>query len=363
MASTPTVSSIVNDAISPLIYTTGTGSPTLTVGAVVGVFINRVSHFFPFGLSSIGGDAPDETTLFQIGSVTKVFTTSLLGALPFQNGTEPTSFYNSSIAKQVPTAYKLQKWEQEITFEELATFTAGINPSAPKEPCTQAQFVTFIDGRVKPPSRPAAYEYSDSSIGFLGQILISMTGSSDYGSATAADAWYAANLFDPLSMSSSGHTSPQGAQVAKFYAVDTDGNYQQVDQAPWVPWGTAGRTLSNVNDMLNFVMANLQVTTIAGKSVPTSLTQGMAQALLPWPRKGEQGFAWAIYDLQGHTINVKNGGLPGCAAVVELCSALNYGVVALANCGSIPAGATHNAMTGALEKATKCIMEHLMPLA
>ncbi|MEM7155785.1 MAG: serine hydrolase [Myxococcota bacterium] len=358
--SSTSVESIVDDAISPLIYS-DTPSATLTVGAAVGVYIGGTPYFFPFGVSSIGGSAPTESTLFQIGSVTKVFTTSLLGASPYQQGIDAKTFYESNIEDAVPSAYSLQSWQQKITYEQLATFTAGINPSTPAQDSDQTQFIQFIDDRPDPGSLPAANDYSDSSIGLLGQILISAAGISDYSSSTAADSWYDTNLFSPLSMSSSGHTPPPNADVATFYKFES-GSYDAVPQSPWTPWGTAGRTLSNVSDMLNFIMANLGVTTINGQSVPSALTKGMAQAQAQWTTTSGgagQGFAWTSYQAGGQTMLQKNGGLPGCAAVVELCPALGFGVVALSNCGS----GSPDQMTGALQPAVGNIMKQLVSLA
>jgi len=358
-----TLTEIVNKHISPLIHKVGTApSAEQTIGAAVGVYLNGQCYFFPFGVSTIGGAAPEETTLFQLGSVTKVFTTSLLGAYPYSLGLDPNDFYGAEIGDYVPAAYKLQDWQKSISFEQLATFTAGINPSSPKGQ-TEKEFIEFIDSRPEPNALPAPDEYSNSSIGLLGQILLSMSGYSDFADGGASDAWYWANLFSPLSMTSSGHTPPLGSELATFYAYES-GNYKVVPQCPWVPWGTAGRSLSNVKDMLNFIQANLGVSSINNRSVPDALLKGMVEAQSPWANLGsnKQGFAWVRTENGGETMLVKNGGLPGTAAFIELCPDLKFGMIALANSGSDDGG-TSDKMTGVLGKKVRSIMKELIPLA
>ena len=361
------ISDIVNTKISPLIYNGGQPSDIQTIGAMVGVYINGKSNYFPFGVVRDGGNAPDENTVFQIGSVTKIFTTALLGALPYKNRMNPAQFYDSSISSKIPSAYSLQDWQHKITFEQLATFTAGIVPSAPAQNTTQKEFVNFIDSRPDPGSLPATNVYSDSSIGLLGQILISMAGYSSYGSPKASDSWYSDELFTPLSMLSSGHIAPAGASVAGFYTYDElNSSYVQVKQCPWVPWGTAGRVMSNMRDMMNFTIANLGINTVNGQNVPSYLIDGMQQAISPQAilrGSAKQGFAWVVDNLGGKSMAFKNGGLPGASAFIILCPELKYGAVVMANTSGFVRGKEGNQVTHALSRALTKIMIELIPHA
>lgn len=204
-------------------------------------------------------------------------------------------------------------------------------------------------------------------MGRLAQILISMAGYEHFENSGDAEAWYWANLFSPLSMSQSGHTPPVGAQCAGFYTSGPS-NYKLVQQSPWVPWGTAGRCLSNIKDILNFIQANLGVTTIDNRVVPDAILQGMLQAQLAWApvgaasNKSEQAFALVRNVVGAETMLDKGGGLPGTAAFIQLCPELNFGIVALANSG-LPTRTSGDKMTGALGAQVNEIMKELIPIA
>ena len=156
------------------------------VGVAVGVTIAGRRHFFAYGLADVTSRrrvSPD--TIFQIGSVTKVFTTAILG----QNAVVGINDLAEPLNNFAPVLGSLPPANQLITLEELANFTAGLPDEPP--PCQPSQspgcigsgrptiedytagdFATYItQNYVAPSPLPAPFFYSDISIGLLGLLL------------------------------------------------------------------------------------------------------------------------------------------------------------------------------------------------
>jgi CubicO group peptidase (beta-lactamase class C family) len=173
------------------------------IGVEVGITLgSKPPHFFSYGLARYGTSPRDrerftEDTLFQIGSVTKIFTTNLLGQLAAQQSSV-LSKQLSQFASQLGT---LPTNAGAMTLNELGDFTSGITVSTPPQ-CTspsqqgtgcicvldlQTNSCTLNDRptvdqydaqdlvdyyrnlQVSPP--PGPYFYSDVSTGIIGLLL------------------------------------------------------------------------------------------------------------------------------------------------------------------------------------------------
>lgn len=168
------------------------------VGVGVGILLpGQPPRFFSYGLGNAATGQPFGPDLaFQIGSVTKVFTTNLLGQEIYR-GTRHLDDALSAFPMELGSFKPLTR---EVTLKQLADFTGGFpslapicNDSPPKVPgClktdrptpevyTARDFLTFFQNTVPknyqntktPPvtSLPAPYFYSDFSVGLLGLIL------------------------------------------------------------------------------------------------------------------------------------------------------------------------------------------------
>src|SRR5947209_8092951 len=86
---------------------------------VVGVLTKEGRHVFGYGSLSLDGDRPpDGGTIFEIGSITKVFTAILLALL----GQDGLVRLDDPVQKYLPEGVQLAKQgEQEITLRHLAT--------------------------------------------------------------------------------------------------------------------------------------------------------------------------------------------------------------------------------------------------
>jgi serine-type D-Ala-D-Ala carboxypeptidase/endopeptidase len=94
------------------------------LGVVVGVRQADRTSILGFGRTSSTGQRPDSTTLFEIGSVTKVFTTTALACL-VNEGAIALEDPVCSLLPEVP------KFPKEITVLNLATHTSGL-PRLPR---------------------------------------------------------------------------------------------------------------------------------------------------------------------------------------------------------------------------------------
>jgi CubicO group peptidase (beta-lactamase class C family) len=350
------IRAIVNKYFAPLIDTTGNPSADKAPGGIAAVYLGEERFFFPYGKIDEAGRAPTRDTVFGLGSITKVFTTSILG--------QSSALFDLPVSDYAPAPFQLSSSEQQVTFSQLATFTGGINPSYPPKADArdQAGFVRFINA-CAPESLPSPDQYSNTSIGFLGQVLISATYPTGYDKADVTQKWYASNLFAPLSMN---YTTTAPARKDSAHplsrAFQYDASTQTYNTTPyegWCPWGTAGRTFSTAHDMLNFVMANVGVTEIEGQTVPTKILDGMVQALIPrfeMPSgNGSQAFAWVVQPQDRKTkssTRFKNGGLTGVSSVVLVNPERKFGLVLLTNMMDV-------SPTAAGQK----IMAALMPLS
>jgi CubicO group peptidase (beta-lactamase class C family) len=331
------IRTIVDRHAGSLVNSGGAPSASQAPGGMVGVYFGGESFFVPYGKINAAGDPPTENTLFGLGSVTKTFTTAILG--------QQTELFVKSIKGFAPEGITIH-WPRQPTFEQLATFTGGIQPGSPVGVETQAEFVKFINNIGAPYyGLPAPNVYSDASIGLLGQTLMNMEGYTSFDAASTFE-WFSDKLLSPLGMDSTLAPRVESPLLATPYAFNADtGEYQEVEYRGWCPWGTAGRMFSTAADMIRFITAAVGVDTIGGMPVPRKVLDGIAQSLQPWatiadppPCSGleasRQAFAWVVWTpepIRGTVIRSKAGGVRGVSSYLAVNPALGYGVIVLLN--------------------------------
>jgi len=166
--------STVDQAISAYIQTYG------NVGVSAGIFYNGESYYYNYGERKKGSEKlPDQHTLYDIGSVTKTFTTTLL-ALAVDQGKVT---LETPIIKFLPDSVAENTDLKEITFKDLANHTSGL----PMEPGNLAYTITDVDQpfgnygikdmfsflkHFKQTRQPGAkFGYSNFGSGLLGVLL------------------------------------------------------------------------------------------------------------------------------------------------------------------------------------------------
>lgn len=148
-------------------------------GLVVGVVEPGGQRVFPLGVASRAEDTPvDETTRFEIASVTKVFTGLLLADLAVRDRVG----IDDSLATLLPDTLSLPRHQGEaIRLRHLATHTSGLprlpdnfHPDDPDDPYRdygERELYAYLDAAAisRPPG--ADYLYSNLGVGLLGHAL------------------------------------------------------------------------------------------------------------------------------------------------------------------------------------------------
>lgn len=149
------------------------------VGLVVGVIHHGRPHVFGYGrISAADPTVPGGDTIFEIGSITKAFTGTLLSLEGLA--------LEDPIRKHLPADHRLPA--KEITLLHLATHRSGLprlpvnlEPKDATNPYADYGVEELYDGLGKTEllrDPGAAYEYSNLGMGLLGHILERKSGKS-----------------------------------------------------------------------------------------------------------------------------------------------------------------------------------------
>ena len=292
-----------------------------SVGIVVGVIEPKGRRIIVYGSLDQGDPRMlNGDTVFEIGSVTKVFTSLLLSDM-VQRGevslTDPVSRY-------LPAGVKTpQRNGRQITLLDLSTHTSGLprmptnfNPDKPYADYTVAQLYEFLASYQLPRDIGAQYEYSNVGVGLLANALAFRAGM-DY------DALVRARVTGPLGMKDTGIALSAGMKAR--LAGGHDDKLKPTPSWNFPTLAGAGAIRSTANDMLTFLAANLGYTT-------TPLVPAMAAMLVVRHPSGsaalDLALGWGLFTdgMVGH-----NGGTDGYRSFVAFYPKTRIGVVVLSN--------------------------------
>ncbi len=295
------------------------------VGIVVGLVSPLGTRYYAYGRTRAGGDdVPDENTIFEIGSITKVFTSILLADMVEQGELA----LEDPIERFLPGSIDAPKRNgASITLEQLATHTSGLprmptnfapaDAANPYADYSVDQLYAFLDGYRLPRDIGVSYEYSNYGAGLLGHILALHAGVSyeelvrrrilDQLGMTATGITLTPDLTDRLA---AGHV---GTAVVPHWDIPT--------------LAGAGALRSNAHDMLIFLRANLGLT-------ESALLSAMRTTHHPRHTAGSPnmhvGLGWHIRSGSQEVV-WHNGGTGGYRSFVGFATATETGVVVLTN--------------------------------
>ncbi len=155
------------------------------VGAVVGVLDDNKSKINSYGTNNFNSnERPNQTTLFEIGSISKVFTGILLAYLSIDQQVN----LNDSLSKFLPELEHVSTGS--ITLLELSTHTSGLprlptnllpsNIADPYSNYTEDLLIEFLK-TYQLDAHPVPFSwnnYSNVGVGLLGYVLTLATGKS-----------------------------------------------------------------------------------------------------------------------------------------------------------------------------------------
>ena len=248
MAATPTLlPPRVDKAIHERI---GAGQyPAMMVAVVDG----EHSHVYAFGKLA-DNKVPDADTVFEIGSVTKTFTATVL-ARQVKDGELK---LDTPVAELLPEFSLPSRNGKKITLENLATQHSGL-PRLPgnldltniKDPYASydgAKLKSFLASYKLTRDPGSAYGYSNLGVGLLGYALAQHAGMS-------YDALLQKRIFGPLGMSSS--ATVLNTAMRTHLATGQDGAGKEVSNWNFQALAGAGAIKSTVGDMLLYLRANM----------------------------------------------------------------------------------------------------------
>jgi len=298
-----------------------------SVGIVVGVIEPKGRRVIAYGALDKDDKRPlNGDTVFEIGSVTKVFTSLALADM-VQRGEVALA---DPITRYLPADVKVPQYGgHAITLQDLSTQTSGLprlpakfspkDPANPYADYSAENLYQFLSTYELTRDIGSHYEYSNLGVGLLGHVLARRAGT-DY------EALVSSRICQPLEM-----TSTRIALTPEMKARLAVGHNDKLTPVPnWDFQALAGcgALRSSVNDVLAFLAANLGYT----KSPLAPAMASMLKIRRPTGTPGlDIALGWHIFTGKGNEIVWHNGGTYGYRSFVGYEPKARVGVVVLSN--------------------------------
>jgi len=293
-------------------------------GIVVGMIAADPQERWVVGygrLSATDERVPDGDTVYEIGSITKVFTGTLL-AQAVLNGKVK---LDDPIAMYLPEGVTAPEYEgKSITLLDLATHTSGL-PGSLYHITTFEKMYAFLSGYRLTREPGSSYEYANYGMGLLGNILFQEAGQVDY------EAILLERICRPLGMDS---TRVQlTAEMRSRLAPPHTASLAQTHLWDNTAQAGAGMIRSTANDLLTFLAANMGLTETelqpALQLANTPQRPSVGKGKIGWSWQGSIGLGWQVAantGLHGHS-----GATNGSNSFLGWDPERKFGVVVLTN--------------------------------
>jgi serine-type D-Ala-D-Ala carboxypeptidase/endopeptidase len=279
----------ITDQIKRLINALVDKNKTNAAIAIGFIDLNGTQFYGHGKISNTNTTTVDQNTIFAIGSITKVFTTTLLADMVNQGLIK----LNDPIERYLPSNIKLPQYRgHKITIEDLATHTSGL-PNFPSNYCpsfdptatafqhsiqyrtnlmnctknyTFDNFYQALSNTTLSREQGSKFEYSNFGIGLLGHILTLKSNMSSY------DELLSTRILDVLDMNSTS-IGLSDAQKSRLAIGHFNGGQELPTWNASNPMAPGPGLHSSVSDMLKFLSANMGL-------VKTKLGDAMQEAHL-----------------------------------------------------------------------------------
>lgn len=287
---------------------------------VFGVVDGDRSEVVAFGTLD-DGKAPDGDTVYEIGSITKTMTATLLAQAVLAGRVT----LDTPLAQLLPDFKIPSRGAKEITLGELAThhsalprLPSNLLPKDGADPYADydaAKLKEFLAGYELPRDPGAVYEYSNLGFGLLGYALAQ-------SEHTNYDALIDDRMLKPLGMTMSGTALSDAMRAHLAAGHDSLGN--GVKNWDFDTMAGAGAIRSTANDLLRYMKTNMAI-----DQSPLAAAMKLAQAPLSDAHKANRiGLAWMTSrtGILWHT-----GGTGGYRSFLGFTADRRHGVVILTN--------------------------------
>lgn len=296
-----------------------------TPGFIIGIVDNDEVHFYPFGgIARKSSEKLLKSDIFEIGSVTKVLTSSLISILEDEGQLS----YQDKVNQYLPNEFKNPRLEY-LTIQDLILHHSGL----PKRPL-------FFGKKEKDIKNPYAhysksdllefyrdfipddkkFEYSHTNYALLEWVINEVTGKSLQDAMNE-------KLFSPLNMSNSFVDFPE--QKENYLTPGYD--RAQKICLPWTfsSFKSSEGAKSTIEDLVSFLKANLGLTNtgleeVFNKNFETKTASGFNDQLMIT-------MGWQNINMNQFNIITHTGKTSGHNAFIAMVRETKTGVVILSN--------------------------------
>lgn len=296
---------------------------------IIGIIDSNGRRIFSEGIISEDDPRlPDENTMYEIGSITKVFTTLVLADMSLKQQLS----LQDPISKFLPKSVKTPNTKgKEISLLDLAIHTStfprfpyNVDPKnlddAYGDYTTQRLF-EYVSAYQPDMEIGSQWRYSNTAYGLLGYILTTASKAKSYEELVKEQ------ICKPLGMNSTviSLTPP----LLKNTATGHSEYGKAVPPLNLSSIEAGGAFRSNMNDMLTFAAANLSL-------IPSNLAPAMQLTHAKHIKKESNGpdyatMGWTLWEKDGRNLIFKDGGTPGFRTFIGIDTKNKFGVVVLSN--------------------------------
>jgi len=277
----------------------------------IGMVVATIEPGGSSSMASYGDAGPgalplDADSVFEIGSITKVFTAILLADMADRGEVR----LDDPVAKHLPPGVRVpERNGRKITLLDLTTQSSGLprmpdnlrpkDMANPYADYTPEMLFEFLGRYQLQRDIGADYEYSNLGVGLLGQALT-------YRAGKSYEALVKERILDPLKMEHTGIALSPWMKAHLARGHDARGEVT----ANWdIPaFAGAGALRSTMYDMLRFARANLDP---SGGRLPRVMQQTHEVRRAAGSASMSIGMGWHIRHLDGQDVVWHNGGTGG----------------------------------------------------
>jgi D-alanyl-D-alanine-carboxypeptidase/D-alanyl-D-alanine-endopeptidase len=295
-------------------------------GRATGIVVGLVDADGSRRIISYGSSGPDRLPLdghsvFEIGSITKVFTATLLADMVLRGEVR----LDDPLAKYLPSEVKVPSRNGKvITLLDLTTHYSGLPRGYPRGPgeltdYSVQEIYEFLSGYELPRDPGATFEYSNLGMGLLGYALARRAG-------TTYEKLVTKRILGPLGMPETAITLTPAMQAHLVHGYDGFGDTVPNNNPTLAG---AGALRSTAVDMLSFAAANLSLRKGSLYEAMRSAHMARRTAL----QADSVGFNWVVSRPKDRVLTWHGGGTGGYQTFLGLDLAARRAVVVLTNSG------------------------------
>jgi len=296
-----------------------------TVGLSIGIIHNGVVHTYNYGETASGNNQlPETNSIYEIGSITKTFTATLLAYYANEGKLKLTD----PITKYLPDSVSANQELRGITLEMLSNHTSGLSrlpdnfefhssdPYDPYKDYSKKHLYEYLK-TCKLGSKPGdSYVYSNFGVGLLGSILEQVSGKTFEEMVNEI-------ICTPLEM----QNTEQHLTIAQRQHFVTVYNEDGKATSPWTfqVLAACGALRSTLDDMLLYLKANM---------APSQTRLSKAIELthqITFNKDIKLGLGWHIIVVDGVQYYFHDGQTFGCSSFMAFNIEKKLGIVVLSN--------------------------------